>query len=96
MNSARELKIATGVRVVGRDMSTVTFLAESEVQAQTLSRGSETCRGESEQFRTTGAACGEPSREPGGGTSLHLATCGRNLKPTRLAMIPPRRRITSL
>jgi hypothetical protein len=46
MNSARKSKIATGVRVVRRDMSTVTFLAESEAQARRPSRGSETCRGE--------------------------------------------------
>jgi len=77
MNSARELKIATGVRVVGRDMSAVTFLAESEAQAQSPSRGSETCRGDSERF----------SDYRGGlrGAVTQVATWGRNVNTDRAA-----------
>jgi len=94
MNSARELKIATGVRAVGRDMSTVTFLAESEAQALSPSRGSETCMGDSERSRTI---CERPAGAVRDGRGAPHCTSRRAIatfERTR-SRIPHRRRVTT-
>src|SRR5439155_26244116 len=77
VNSARELKIATSDRVVGLDMSAVPFPLS---RRRGLSRRSSTCRGDSERPELRGGRPAGGRYRSGGCTSLHLATCGRNVQ----------------
>ena len=65
MNSALELKIATGVRVVGRDMSTVPFSLSLRRSLRDRAVAARPAGGSQNDVGTTGAACGEPLAERG-------------------------------
>ena len=68
------------VHVLGQDISTVPFSLSLRRRLTRPSRGSETCRGESERSGTKGAASGGSRHASRGCASLHLATRGRNFK----------------
>ena len=95
MNSAREFKIATGVPVVGRDMSTVPFslsLRRSLRDRAVAARPAGASQNDSGDY--SGGLRGAVTRA-GGAPHCTSRRAVAKSKPTRLATIPPRRRATN-